>query len=149
MEIFVQQLKDVTEEIRWQERRTLVQSRMSLGGTARIYSRGETAEEIYTALISSYGISPQQAKERLLELSRDPQGSGSDFEVEIGHLVKLVHRYLPTTERDLLTIEYLMRSLGTSNCRSICLPPIPLQLQAQLHATESYLVIDNAGRLAS
>lgn len=102
------------------------------------------AEETYTAILSVYEISPQQAKEHLLGLSRNPCGSVSDFGVEIGHLVALVHPYLPTTERDLLTIEYLMRSPGNKHL----LTADTSIVASTVHAIESYLAIENAGRLA-
>lgn len=82
VELFVQQFMDIAEENNWQERRTLLQLSGSLGGLAQIYSRAETAEEIYAALLNRFGALSQC----LLSLSRGPQGSVSDFGVEICHL---------------------------------------------------------------
>lgn len=81
VEIFIQQFKDVDEGNCWKEKRALLQLIGSLQGSTQIYSWRETVRDIYTARLARHGISLPQAKEHLLGLSRDPQGSVSDFAV--------------------------------------------------------------------
>lgn len=80
--------------------------------------------------------------------SRDQQGSVTNFGLEIGHLVKLVHQCLPVTERELLTTKYLMRSLGNKQLQKHLLTANTPAVASTVHAIESYLAIDNAGRPA-
>lgn len=104
------------------ERRTLLRLRGSSEELAQIYSRKEIAEEIYSTLQTKYGLSlsSQRAKERLLTLIRNLQGSVSNFAVEISNLVKHVHPYLSAFERDTLTVEYLSCGFHNKALRNTC-----------------------------
>lgn len=144
VELFVKKFKDVADENCWNDRRLLLQLRGSLGST-RIYGRGEAVKVICNALQMRYGISPQQAKERLLVLSRDPQGSVSNFAIEIGHLAKLPPLYLPVTERDLPTIAYLMHTLNYKSFQKRLLTANTSTIAGRVLAIKSYLAIDNSG----
>lgn len=78
-------------------------------------------------------------------LSRDPQGSVYDFGVEVVHLVKLGHHYLPIAERDLFNIEYLMCSLGNKALQIHSLTANTSTIASTVLTIETYLAIDSSG----
>lgn len=68
-----------------------------------------------------FGTSARQAKECLLGLRRDPQGSVLDLAMEIWKLVNLAHPSTHVNERELLVIDYLIRAMSnTSSYNAIC-----------------------------
>lgn len=56
-------------------------------------------DTILKSILTSYGMSAQQAKENLLGLRRNPQGSIFDFAANVARLVRLEHPYLPSKEK--------------------------------------------------
>lgn len=100
-----EQFQDVVLENEWQETRVLLQMRASLQGSAKIDGRGTATETISTSLLTKDRVSVQQARTRVLSLNRDPQGTLSDFRLEIKYLVKLAHPSLRIMERELLAID--------------------------------------------
>lgn len=56
--------------------------------------------------------------------------------MEIGHLVQLAHPYLPLVERELLTIDYLMRNTGNKSVQNLLLVADTYTIANPIHTTE-------------
>lgn len=142
----MEQFRDVAEENRWTKRSTLLHMRGCLDGPASIYSRGESVQGVFEAPQTRYGTSAKQAQERLLGLKRDPQVAVYDLTVDIGCLVGLAHPYLPTGERDQLTVKYLVRSLDNRVLQSQLLIADTSMVASTVHTIKEYLAVGNSNR---
>lgn len=71
-----------------------------------------------------------------------------DFAIEIGHLVKLGHPYLPVSERGSLAVEHLVRNLYNKQLQKHQLTADTSSISSSVLAIRSYMVIDNSGKSA-
>lgn len=81
----------------------------------------------------------------MLSLTRNPQGSESDFRVEIERLVKLAQPYLPITEPEQLTIDYLKWILGNKALQKHLFMTGASSIASTVLAIESYLAVEDEG----
>lgn len=65
-ELFIEQLRDVTDANRWSERDKLLHLRGCLEGTARVCGQSDSTRGTFDSCRTRYGISTRQAKEHLL-----------------------------------------------------------------------------------
>lgn len=84
----------------------LLYLRRSLKGDFQIHSGMETPGEIYPNFQFRCGMSNSQTKRCLLNPIKDPQGSMSEFAVEVSNLVGHAYQYLPVSEIETLTVEH-------------------------------------------
>lgn len=86
VEVFYQQFDQVAEMNNWSAAARLIHLRNSLDGPAQVCADGESEAEILASLLSRYGITRGQAREKLSRLERQKNQSYYDFAVEVDRL---------------------------------------------------------------
>ena len=107
VELFVKQFSDVAVANDWTQPGTLLHLRTALRDGATDCGRASTAIGIFTALRARYGLSPREARARLVSLTRDSKTSLHQHGVEVERLVELAYADLPENLRRTMVVDKL------------------------------------------
>lgn len=91
VEIFLSQFKNISRVNRWTEEETLLRLQTTLEEEALECGQATEVEEIIDNLRARFGITPLQARERLISIRRTPKQSVHELAATIKKLMKIGH----------------------------------------------------------
>lgn len=75
------------------------------GWTSKSVRVWETTNPVFKTFRSKYGVSASEAKELLMPIKKDPQGSVYRLAINIQKLVSLAHSYIPVRDREHIILD--------------------------------------------
>lgn len=141
IELFIGQFEDVANANRWEPVQCTLHLRTQLQGIAQECGRARTYEGILIDLRARFGISRQQAKERLSHMRRGHKQSIYELVAEISRLVSLGYPTLSESDKDSFTMDYMLRILDNRALQRHMLAIQPDSILEAVRATEEFLAI--------
>ena len=141
VELFISQFEDVADANRWEVVQRTLHLRAQLHGTAQECGRARDYEHIVADLRARFGMSRQQAKERLSHMRRNHKQSIHELATEISRLVQLGYPTLSETDRDSFTMDYMLRILDNRALQRHMLAMQPTSTLEAARAAEEFLAV--------
>ena len=112
VELFIQQFNEVAAANDWNDVSTLLHLRESLQEGAKEYGRAVTAEAVFAALRSRYGLSQREARHRLNGLKKDAKHTLHDHAITVEKLVRKAFEDLPEATQTAMMLDSFCSTLG-------------------------------------
>lgn len=112
VELFLEQFEAVQVANAWADGAALLHLRSSLEGSAREYGRGATLPLVQASLRGRYGLTTQQARDRLASLHWERGQDLHALGVECKRLTNLSYPDVPDNHREVLAVQAIKRCLG-------------------------------------
>lgn len=139
--MFIQQFEEVAKLCGWNDRIALVQLRGCLEKNAKDCGGADTITDIYQQLLSIYGMSSAEARERLHSVTRESGESYSRLGNRVQRLTKLAYRGLGQEVEMQMALDYFNRALTEPALRQHLLAISPISLGAAITAAENYRLV--------
>ena len=141
VELFISQFEDVADANRWETMQRTLHLRAQLQGVAQECGRARDYDHILSDLRARFGISKQQAKERLGHMRRGHKQSIYELVTEISRLINLGYPTLSDTDKDSFTMDYMLRILDNRALQRHMLAIQPASTAEAVRAAEEFFAI--------
>lgn len=139
--LFVKQFAEVAQLSGWADRVSVVQLRASLDKGAKDCGCADTLQGIYSQLLTMYGLSPAEARERLHSLKREPGESYLRLGNRVERLARLAYGGLGVEVETVLALEHFDRALDDPALRQHLLAVRASTLDVAVKAAEQYALV--------
>ena len=145
IEIFISQFTDISRSNRWTAEEQLLHLRLSLTEKAQECGQFDTTEEILEELRSRYGLTYQQARDRLNNLRRTPNTSIHELGMEITKLVRLGYPNMMAADREDIAMDRFSKVMNNVELKRYLLPMRPQTMRECIRLTDEFLQADASG----
>lgn len=136
--LFIDHFASVIRANNWNEELARINLRTSLKGKAADCGRGATVALIYGNLRARFGMTAEQAGERLEAYRRDAKVPLAEFADEVVRLIGLAYPTTPAVEREQMALAKFKRSVGDDNLSDFLMARHPETLIDAIAAAEVY-----------
>ena len=141
VEYFLRQFAEVAQANRWDARSQTLHLRSALKEGARDCGKAEGFSGIAAALRARYGISPREARARLLSLKKEYRLGLQEHATEVSGLIELAYGDLTPSHRHELALEAFCNSLGNAYLQRHLLAVRATTLEQVVKAGNEFLQI--------
>ena len=147
--LFIQQFRDIIRLTGWTEEVAVVQLRSCLEKDAKVCGRADTVDNIYQRLLSTYGVSPSQAREKLHALKHESGESYIALGNRVEQLTKQAYGTLGDRVVEEMAIEHFERAVGNTGLRQHLLLAKSRTLDEVVRATEQFFLVSRCSSSGS
>ena len=140
--LFLKQFADVHKLNNWEDEVAVVQLRSCLDKAAKECGRAETLSGVIDRLLSMYGLSSSEARERLHNLKRDPGESYVSLGNRVERLARLAYGDLGSKTEMQLALKHFDRALTDVSLRQHLLVLRPRNLEEAVRAAQQFTLVD-------
>ena len=140
--LFLKQFADVRMLNNWDDKVALVQLRNSLEKGAKDCGRADTLSRVYDRLLSMFGLSATEARERLHNLKRDANETYVSLGNRVERLAKLAYGQFDSATEMQLSLEHFDRALTDAALRQHLLVVRPRTLDEAVRAAQQFALVD-------
>lgn len=141
IELFILQFEEVAEVNEWTDIETRLHLRSSLTGSATDCGRGQSAAEILHLLRNRFGMTVQQAKDKLLHLQKPGKQNLHQHAIETRKLVDVAFPQLGGVALESMAMDYFINSIGNTSLKRHMLVIRPNTLMEATQAAVDYLSV--------
>lgn len=139
--LFIQQFVEVSELSKWSDQIALVRLRGCLEKSAKEAGRAESMKMVFARLLSMFGLTPAQAREKLHHLRRESGESYLKLANRVERLTRLAYGGLGAEVEVQLAMECFDRSLDDPALRQYLSVSKPRTLDETVQAAEHYAML--------
>lgn len=139
--LFIKQFEQVARIGGWDELVTLVQLRSCLERGAKDCGRADSTEGVFARLVSTFGRSPESAREQLHMLVREPNESYSMLGNRVERLAQLAYAGLGADLEGQMALEHFCRVLDSTGLRQHMLLARPVTVQEAVKVAEQFVLV--------
>lgn len=146
VELFVRQFSDVAQANEWPRAAALLHLRRALKDGATDCGRAETVEGIFNALRARYGLTPMEARAKLVAMRRDSKTTLQEHSTEVERLVEVAYAEIPQDLRRTMSVDIFSSTIGNGYLqRHLLAVPTPT-LDEAVKASNEYLQVQTGYR---
>ena len=141
VEFFIRRFQEVSDANGWNARAELLSLRACLKDSAVDCGKADDAGGIMRALRSRYGMSPREARNKLLSLKKDYKTGLQEHAGDVEGLVELAFADLPDRTRQEMALETFGSTLGNAYLQRHLLAVRPESLEEAVRTGNEFLQI--------
>lgn len=142
VELFLQDFDAVREANHWSDAASLLHLRASLCETAADCKRGRDIDQVRNRLRLRFGITPAQARDRLVGMRRETGQSLHALASEVERLVGIGFAEIPAQAQASFTIDAFKKALDHTGVQQHLLAVPTDTLEATVRAADEYLSLN-------
>ena len=146
VELFVRQFTDVAAANEWPRAAALLHLRRALRDGATNCGRADTVEGIFNALRARFGLTPREARARIVVLQRDFQTTLQEHGDEVERLVEVAYAEIPCDLRRSMAVDIFASTIGNGYLQRHLLAVATPTLEEAIKAGNEYLQIQTGHR---
>jgi hypothetical protein len=141
VELFLRQFNDVAKANQWGDDATLLHLRSALKEEASGCGGADTVDEILEALKTRFGLTPAEARTRLIQMKRDYKNTLQEHASQIEELVRVAYQDFGPAARTRLAIDQFTSSVNNMALQRHYLAIRPETVQEAVRAGNEFLLI--------
>ena len=139
VELFIANFTEVSIANQWDQNTALINLRLSLEKDAIECSRGPDVQTIYNNLRARFGLSVQQARDKLASIKRENGQTHHMLGLEVRKLVRLAYPTMGANDQTIIAIETVKRSIDNRKLSQHLLAVPADTLEAVTAAADAFL----------
>ena len=146
VELFIRHFMDVAGHNDWSRQATLLHLRAALKEEATDCGRAEYIDGIVGALRARYGLTPREARARMVGLKRDARTTLHEHSTTVERLVEVAYPEVPADTRRTMAVDTFSTTIGNGYLQRHLLAVDTPTLEAAVRAGNEYLQIQPGHR---
>jgi len=139
VELFIQEFEEIRDANDWNRGASRLHLKGALVDSARDCGRPPTLEGVLDALRARFGLTTREARAKLASLRKEPNTTLQEHGVEVERLVGIAYADLEIDQREEMTMDLFVTTLGHLSLQRHMLAVRPADLAGMIQAGNEFL----------